>query len=45
MLNYKMYMSDEFRPWFTSLIISISENVVDGGHHISKTVKTCSIQQ
>lgn len=37
-------MSDDIHTWFSSLIISISENDIDGGHHINTTVKTCSIQ-
>lgn len=44
MLNDKMCMSDDIHTWFTRLINSISENDIDGGHHISITVKTCSIQ-
>lgn len=33
-----------YAHWFSSLIISISENDIDGGHHINTTMKTCSIQ-
>lgn len=33
-----------YSHWFTRLTNSISENDIDGGHHISTTVKTFSIQ-